>query len=279
MTFKLFLKYVLLPLTVVLLLAFLVFYRPIVRYYAFEHNFDQLVKHRGMNVSVEYAHNILQLGSQAEQPLLDKARSGASNVEKYYALYLLGRLHSEKAAPEITAGLKAEDATVRLGAMRGLKYMMSPQYLPAVRGLLSDPVRDIRYEAVESLAQVNLPESIRLLHGFVSRERDQAVWARAWLSLRYLLDAHGVVQEKFRVNKNLQIVPADEINNEVGFTYFFIKVQERDQPLPKIINVPRQTWKEVRLGDTISKQAQSEVFTITPAVGETTHERPTGKPR
>jgi HEAT repeat protein len=65
-------------------------------------------------------------------------------VEKYYALYLLGRLHSEKGAPLLLGALQSKESGVRAGAVRGLKYMMKPEYVQPVAGLLTDPVRDIR---------------------------------------------------------------------------------------------------------------------------------------
>jgi hypothetical protein len=263
MSLKYFLKFVILPLLTIAVLVFLVFHKPIIRYFTFDKTFDKLIVHRGQAVAVDYVHEILNMGVKAEEPLIDKYNSTYSVVDKYYALYLLGRLHSEKGAPLLLGALKSKESGVRAGAIRGLKYMMKCEYVPAVAALLSDPVRDIRFDAVAALGQVYCPEGTRILIGLVGRERDQNIWARAWLSLRYLLPADGVVVKKFRINKNLQIIPEDQVDAEVGYTYFFLRIREASGE--KVVNVTRQTWLQAHIGDTLRKDKESDEIAVIPA--------------
>jgi hypothetical protein len=257
------LKYVLIPLVVIAGLIFLIFHKPIVRYFTFDKTFHKLIENRGRNVAVDYVNELLALGPKAEEPLINKYQSSYSVVEKYYALYLLGRLHSEKAAPLLLGALQSKESGVRAGAVRGLKHMMKPEYVQPVAGLLTDHVRDIRFDAVATLGAVNCPESIQVLRQFVLRERDQNIWARAWLSLRYLLPADGVVVEKFRINKHLQIMPADEMQAEVGYTYFFLRLKEPAGE--KIMYVTRPLWQEAKVGDRLEKKAETEEMRLIPA--------------
>lgn len=260
---KYMLKYVLAPLVVIFGLVFLFFHEPIVRYFTFEKTFDKLIENRGRKVAMDYVNELLAKGSRIEQPLINKYNNSYSVVEKYYALYLLGRMRSEKAAPLLIAALQSKETGIRAGAVRGLKYMMKPEYVRPVAGLLADPNRDIRFDAVTTIGAVECPESIQVLSRFVLRERDQNVWARAWLSLRYLLPADGVVVEKFRINKNLQIMPADEMQAEVGYTYYFLKLKEPAGE--KIMYVGRPLWQDAKVGDRIEKKAGTMDIQLIPA--------------
>jgi len=264
---KYILKYVLIPLVVIASLVFLIFHKPIVRYFTFDKTFNKLIENRGRNVAVDYVNELLAKGSRIEEPLINKYKNSYSVVDKYYALYLLGRLQSEKAAPLLLDALRSKESGVRAGAVRGLKYMMKPEYVQPVAGLLADPVRDIRFDAVSTLGAVNSPESVQILSQFVRRERDQNIWARAWRSLRYLLPADGVVAEKFRINKNLQIMPADEMQAEVGYTYYFLRLKETNGE--KIMYVTRPLWQEAKVGDRLEKKAETEEMRLVPAPEKT----------
>lgn len=264
---KYMLKYVLIPLVVIAGLVFLIFRQPIVRYFTFDKTFNKLIENRGRNVAVDYVNELLAKGPRIEEPLINKYRNSFSVVEKYYALYLLGRLRSEKAAPLLLDALRSKESGVRAGAVRGLKYMMKPEYVQPVAGLLTDPVRDIRFDAVSALGAVDCPESIQVLRQFVLRERDQNIWARAWLSLRNLLPADGVVVEKFRINKNLQIMPADEMQAEVGYTYYFLRLKETNGEM--IMFVTRPLWQEAKVGDRLEKKAETEEMRLVPAPEKT----------
>ena len=261
MTFRKFLKYVILPLILISAIIFLLYHKPIIRYFSFNSKFDKLIKYRGRNVALDYANEIIKMGKEAEDPLIEKAKSSyTTNVEKYYALYFLGRIHSKKAIPLLLKGLKAIPATVRLGAIRGLKYEMAPEYVKALRELIYDPVRDIRYEVAEALGKVNTRESKNLLYVIVKKERDQLIWERAWHSLRIIEKVDGFVVDKFRMNRYFQIMKKDDLNNEVGYTYFFLTVKEGTKT--KVINVRRKFWAEVKVGDHIKKPSMSENFVI-----------------
>ena len=260
---KYMLKYVLIPLVVIAGLVFLIFHKPIVRYFTFDKTFNKLIENRGRNVAVDYVEELLAKGPQIEEPLINKYQNSYSVVEKYYALYLLGRMRSEKAAPLLLAALQSKETGLRAGAVRGLKYMMKPAYVQPVAALLTDQNRDIRFDAATTLGTINCPESIQVLSRFVLRERDQNVRARAWLSLRYLLPADGIVVEKFRINKNLQIMPADEMQAEVGYTYYFLRLKEPAGE--KIMYVPRPLWQDARAGDRLEKKAGTDEMRLIPA--------------
>ncbi len=220
MTFKYFLKFVLLPLVVIAAVIFLIFNKPIIRYFSFDRTFDKLVAHRGEAVATDYADQIIQMGAEAEEPLIRRYQNSTKLQDKYYALYLLGRIGGGKGAPVILEALRHESPSVRWGAVRGLKYMMKPEYVSAVKPLLGDPVREVRYDAAATLGRANSPESLRALYELAGRERDSYVWFRAWLSLRYLMPVDGPVVEKIRYNKSMQQIPAEEVNIEAGYTYF-----------------------------------------------------------
>jgi hypothetical protein len=262
MTFKYFLKFVLLPLLVIAAAVFLIFNKPIVRYFTFDKTFNDLVKHRGESVAVTYADEIIRMGPAAEEPLIRRYQSSTRVEEKYYALYLLGRIGSQQGAPILLEALRSESPSVRWGAVRGLKYMMRPEFVPDVLPLLGDPVREIRFDATATLGRANSPESLRALFDLVQRERDSHVWFRAWLSLRYLMPLDGQVVDKFRYNKSLQKIPPEEVNIEAGYTYFFVSVRQGTADIP--VNVPRPVYTRVKVGDRIVKAAESEEFQILP---------------
>ncbi len=263
MTFKYFLKFVLLPLVVIAAVIFLIFNKPIIRYFSFDRTFDKLVAHRGEAVATDYADQIIQMGAEAEEPLIRRYQNSTKLQDKYYALYLLGRIGGGKGAPVILEALRHESPSVRWGAVRGLKYMMKPEYVSAVKPLLGDPVREVRYDAAATLGRANSPESLRALYELAGRERDSYVWFRAWLSLRYLMPVDGPVVEKIRYNKSMQQIPAEEVNIEAGYTYFFVKIRQGDADIP--VNVPRKVYAEVKIGDRLVKPAESEDFQIRPA--------------
>lgn len=260
---KYMLKYVLIPFVVIAGVVFLIFHKPIVRYFTFDKTFNKLIENRGRNVAMEYVDELLAKGLRIEDPLIKRYENSYSVVDKYYALYLLGRLRSEKAAPLLLAALQSKETGVRAGAVRGLKYMMKPEYVQPVSALLTDSNRDIRFDAVTTLGAVDCPESIQVLRQFVLRERDQNVWARAWLSLRHLLPADGTVVEKFRINKNLQIMPADERQAEVGYTYYFLRLKE--EAGEKVMYVSRPLWQDARVGDRLEKKAETDEMRLVPA--------------
>mgnify|MGYP000216601796 CR=1 FL=1 len=262
MTFKYFLKFVLLPLAIIAVVIFLIFNKPIVRYFTFDRTFDKLIAHRGEAVATDYADQIIRMGREAEEPLIRRYQNTTKIQDKYYALYLLGRIGSTKGAPVILAALQHDSPLVRWGAVRGLKYMMQPEYVSAVTPLLGDPVREVRYDAAATLGRANSPESLRALYDLAGRERDSHVWFRAWLSLRYLMPVDGRVVDKIRYNKSMQLIPADEVNVEAGYTYFFVKIRQGDADIP--VNVPRKVYTAVKIGNRLVKPAESEEFQVLP---------------
>jgi len=76
----------------------------------------------------------------------------------------------------------------------------------------------------------------------------------------------GPVVEKIRYNKSMQQIPAEEVNVEAGYTYFFVKIRQGDADIP--VNVPRKVYAEVKIGDRLVKPAESEDFQIRPAETE-----------
>jgi len=265
MHIKFFLKYVLGPLLLVLLVIVVIFHRPIVRYYTFDRHFDALIEHRGQNRAMDDADRIIRMGPAAEAPLIERYQNSPKVVDKYYALYLLGRIQSDKGAPLLLEALQNPSPSVRWGAIRGLRYMMRPEYAPAVVALADDPVRSIRFDAITTLEKADVPESLRKLEEITRTERDQKLWARAWASLRFLNDVDGVVTEKYRFNRDLKLIPADDEHNEVGYTYYFVKVSEKGAV--REFNLPMRVWKDVKTGDRLRKGRQSDEFKIIPSAG------------
>ena len=205
------------------------------------------------------------MGLAVEDPLIERYQNSPKVLDKYYALYLLGRIHSEKGAPILLEALKNPSPSVRWGAIRGLRYMMKPEYAPAVVALADDPVRSVRFDAIATLEKADVPESLQKLAQITRTEQDQKLWSRAWVSLRFLNDVDGVVTEKYRYNRDLKLIPADDAHSEVGYTYYFVKVDEKGAV--REFNLPMRVWKEVRAGDRLQKGRQSEDFKITPAAG------------
>lgn len=261
MTFRLFLKYVILPALVIMALVFAVFHRPILIHYRFSNAFDDLVKYRGLNRALDLGDKIIAMGSDAEAPLLEKAVSGKDHVEQYYGLYLLGRIGSQKGVEVQRKALKSKDATTRLGAIRGLKYVMKPEYVNDVMALSGDPVREIRYEAASTLGKAYCPESIAALLDITRRDHDEYIWGRAWMSLRYLVPVEGEVIEKFRVDKRLRVIPPTETKSEVAFTFYFFKVRTASSG-ETVINVDRKTWNGTHVGDQVTKPKESEAIAV-----------------
>jgi len=119
MTFKYFLKFVLLPLAIIAVVIFLIFNKPIVRYFTFDRTFDKLIAHRGEAVATDYADQIIRMGREAEEPLIRRYQNTTKIQDKYYALYLLGRIGSTKGAPVILAALQHDSPLVRWGRCAG----------------------------------------------------------------------------------------------------------------------------------------------------------------
>jgi len=262
MTIKVILKYIVLPVVVILLIVFLAFHKNIIRSITFDHYFDKMVKHYGRIVVVDYGKKIVAMGKDAEGPLIEKVRSpGSSDVEKRLSLLLLGMMKSDQGLSLIVENLKSPNADLRLGAIQGLKYNMKAEYVSHLTLLIDDPVDLIRENMVSSLGSVNSPESIALLKEMIRKERIRSIWYRAWQSLRYLLQVDGIVEEKFRMDKDLNIIPEDEANSEVLFTYYFLKIREGETE--KIINVSWMNWRHIKVGDHIIKKSKSDEFTIT----------------
>ncbi len=266
MTLKKFFKFVILPLVLIALIVFAIFHKPIIRTLTFDHYFDKMMADWGRYAVLDDIDRILAMGDQAVDPLIEKVQSDQSSVmEKRFALYLLGRLHSEKGLPLILKGLEDKNANIRLGAILGLKYMMKPTYVPNVIPLTKDPSDNIREYAAQALGNADTPESVAALHQMIRKERVLGNWFAAWLALRHLTPVDGTVAEKYRVNKNRQLVPANEPGAEIPYTYFFVKVKEADGE--KTINVPFSIWQELKVGSKIRKPAESDDFTIEPPSG------------
>jgi hypothetical protein len=261
MTFKLIFRYIILPLLVISAVVFFIFRHSIISSITFDHYFDRMVQHYGRVAIVDFGEKILAMGPEAEDPLLDKVESPrTTDVEKRLAMLLLGMMKSQKAAPVLLRNLQATDADLRLGAVQGLKYMMKPEYVTAVGALTGDPVELIRENVAAALGKVYTPESVQILQHIVRNERVRTIWYRAWQSLRYARPVDGVVLEKFRINKDLQIVAKDEENSEVLFTYYFVKVRESDGEI--IFNLSWTDWKDLAVGDRLVKKSLTENFTV-----------------
>lgn len=268
MSIKIFLKYVFLPLLAVLALIFAIFYRQITLHVSFSSKFDQLIEHRGRDSALTYADEILALGPAAGKKLQDKYRLSTNNVEKYYSLYLLGRLQDRTALPLFTKGMQDPSPTVRLGAVRGFKHLTRTGDLALVLPLLYDGNKEIRFEVATILGKLDEPAGLRALYEFVRRERDVSVWRRAWLSIRFLEGADGLVTRKFRINRNLQEIPLDDRNNEVGLTFFFAEIKNGTGV--KVVNLPGDVWSRLKMKDHLIKAKNSEAFEIVPADGPAT---------
>ncbi len=259
--FREFTKYALVPSMFVIILFLIIFHKPVIKYFTFTHDFEKMVENYGNNASFFYYERLLKKGKSIENDLINVATDPNSNhIEKYFALYLLGKIKSEKGIKVILKNLQSDDATVRLGAIRGLKYNMKPNYIEKVIPLLYDPNRLIRYEAVSAIGRINNKKALKILYDFTKKERDQLVWYQAWLMLRKLLPIDGVVVEKYRRNKYLQIIPKNDPYEEVGFTYYFLKVKEGNFILD--VNVPRKFYKKVKIGDIIYKESGKINFKI-----------------
>jgi hypothetical protein len=263
MTFKIIFRFIVLPLLFIGLVVFLIFRQSIVRSLTFDHYFDRMVQHYGRVAIVDFGEKIVAMGPDAEEPLLEKVESpSTTDVEKRLAMLLLGMLHSDKAAPVLIRNLEATDADLRLGAVQGLKYMMKPEYVSHLGALTGDPVELIRENVAAALGRVNTPESVQILQHIVRNERVRNIWYRAWQSLRYAQPVDGVVTDKFRINKDLQIIEESEENSEVLFTYYFVKVAQADGDI--IFNLSWADWQDLNVGDRLVKASLTEDFTIIP---------------
>jgi|GEM_PF-1070927 len=264
MTLKVILRYIVLPLLVISIIVFLVYRKPIIQSLTFDHYFDRMVQHYGRVAIVGFGEKIVAMGQDAEEPLLEKVESPrTTDVEKRLAMLLLGMIKSEKAAPVLLRNLQATDADLRLGAVQGLKYMMKPEYVAPLGALTGDPVELIRENVAAALGQLYTPESVQILQYIVRHERVRTIWYRAWQSLRYARPVDGVVVEKFRINKDLQVVEEGEENSEVLFTYYFAKVSQPEGEI--IVNLSWMDWKDLGMGDRLVKESLTENFTIIPA--------------
>ncbi|MBN2431436.1 MAG: HEAT repeat domain-containing protein [Acidobacteria bacterium] len=261
MTLKVILRYIVLPLLAISLIVFLVFRKPIIQSLTFDHHFDRMVQHYGRVAIVDFGEKIVAMGQDAEEPLIEKVESPrTTDVEKRLAMLLLGMIQSEKAESILLRNLEASDADLRLGAVQGLKYMMKPEYVSRIGALTGDPVELIRENVAAALGQVYSPESIQILQHIVRNERVRTIWYRAWQSLRHIRPVNGVVTEKFRINKDLQIMPADEENSEVLFTYYFVKVHQGGEDM--IFNLTWSDWQKLKIGDRLIKESLTSDFTI-----------------
>jgi hypothetical protein len=262
MTFKIILRFIILPLLALSIIAVLIFHKPIIRSWTFDHYFDRMVQHYGRSVITRYGDKIIGLGSYAEDPLIEKAKtSKTSPAGRRLALYLLGRIKSEKAVPLLLEYLGSNDANLRLGAVQGLKHMMKPEYVSSIGPLSSDPVELIRDNVASCLGRVATPESIQWLQHIVKSERTRTIWYRAWQSLRFIQPVDGVVVEKFRMDKELRLIPEGDNKNEVVFTYYFVKVKNNSDEY--IVNLTWLDYRHLRIGDHIYKDSMSDTFSIT----------------
>ncbi len=259
--FRDFVKYAMVPSMFVILIFLIIFHKPVIRYFTFSHDFEKMVENYGNDTSFFYYERLLKRGKSIEENLINVVNDPQSTrVAKYFALYLLGKIKSEKGIKYLLKNLKNEDATVRLGAIRGLKYNMKPEFIDKVEPLLYDPNRLIRYEAVSAIGRANSARALKILYDFTKKERDQLVWYQAWLMLRKLIPVDGEVIDKYRLNKYLQIMPKNDPYEEVGFTYYFLKIKEGNITID--INVPRKFYKKVKIGDYVKKDSGTTKFEI-----------------
>lgn len=257
--FRDFVKYAMVPSMFVILIFIAIFHKPIIRYFTFSHDFEKMVENYGNDTSFFYYKRLLKRGKSIQDDLINVVTdSQSTRVGKYFALYLLGKIKSDIGVKYLIKNLRNPDATVRLGAIRGLKYNMKPEFIDKVEPLLYDPNRLIRYEAVSAIGRVNSAKSLKILYNFTKKERDQLVWYQAWLMLRRLLPVDGKIVDKFRLNKYLQIMPKNDPYEEVGFTYYFLKVNEGNLTLN--VNVPREFYKKVKIGDCVKKPSGTSDF-------------------
>lgn len=264
MTFRVFFRYAVAPLAIVALLVFAVFHRPIIRHWRVSGAFSDVANAVHHEKAEAAFQRIVALGPEAEPYLLDKAKSN-SVKDRYFALYLLGNIHSAAAVPALLEALRDPSEAVRLGSVRGIKYMMRPDFVGPVSALALDPSADVRFEAADALGRVYSAESVRALYGMTEAElgHDQKVWYQAWMSLRFLLPVDGVVTDKFRVDKYFKRMAPDDPRSEVAFTYYFLQVRRDSPEKPQkemVVNVHSETWNFAKTGARIRKEACSSKF-------------------
>ncbi len=101
---------------------------------------------------------------------LEKALKDPDDGVVVYALWSLGILRVEKAAPEVTLFLKSESDDLRKTSAYVLGVIGNTESVPALKPLLEDTVPDVRWNAALSLARLGDPSGLEVLLKMLDRQ-------------------------------------------------------------------------------------------------------------
>ena len=118
-------------------------------------------------VRLEASYKLIDIGSPAVLPLLEKARTGSDSLQ-YIAAQIFGRIGDGRAVPFLLDAAKDDNPHVRREALLALGMMDLPDLAEPIAKILRAEVSDsVRAAAVESLANLRdttvVPDLIRSL--------------------------------------------------------------------------------------------------------------------
>jgi HEAT repeat protein len=99
---------------------------------------------------VPYGRNELREEEMARRVEEIRFLSGRELVDNLYALATLG----EEVTPHLRSGMRSDNALTRSSLAWVAGVRGDRRNIPAVRGLLADPVREVRYEAAAALVRL-----------------------------------------------------------------------------------------------------------------------------
>ena len=160
-------------------------------------------------------HQIVALGAEAIEPLLEMLESGAPN-KQLEAVKTLGEINEPPVVQAMLKALKKGSPAVRIAALEALERFADPSTYPEVERLLRDSNANVRGAAVDAVARCGGPQAVPQLVR-VLKDSSWEVRQAAAKALGLLGGAEGVeglcglVQDRDRDVRESAIVALGQI--------------------------------------------------------------------